>query len=48
MRAIVTVRVSKALPIISPVYDAGATEAEIREAWTTHFRNLQPNQRFEE
>jgi len=48
MRAIVTITVSKALPLTSPAYDDGNTEPELRRAWTTHFRKLQPNERFEE
>jgi uncharacterized protein len=48
MRAIVTITVTKALPLTSPVYDDGATEPELRRAWTTRFRKLQPNERFEE
>jgi predicted pyridoxine 5'-phosphate oxidase superfamily flavin-nucleotide-binding protein len=48
MRAIVTITVTKALPLTSPAYDDGKTEAELRQAWTTRFRKLQPNERFEE
>ena len=48
IRAIVTIAVTKALPLTSPVYDEGKTEAELRRAWTTRFRMLQPFERFEE
>jgi uncharacterized protein len=48
MRAIVTITVTKALPLTSPVYDDGRTEAELRRAWTARFRKLQPNEQFEE
>ena len=48
MRAIVTITVTKALPLTSPAYDDGTTEPELRRAWTTRFRKLQPNERFEE
>ncbi len=48
MRAIVTIRVTKALPLTSPAYDDGKTEPELRRSWTTRYRQLQPNQRFEE
>jgi predicted pyridoxine 5'-phosphate oxidase superfamily flavin-nucleotide-binding protein len=48
MRAIVTIAVTKALPLTSPVYDDGTTEPEVRRAWTARFRKLQPNERFEE
>jgi predicted pyridoxine 5'-phosphate oxidase superfamily flavin-nucleotide-binding protein len=48
MRAIVTIAVTKALPLTSPAYDDGTTEPELRRAWTTRFRKLQPNERFDE
>jgi predicted pyridoxine 5'-phosphate oxidase superfamily flavin-nucleotide-binding protein len=48
MRAIVTIRVTKALPLTSPVYDDGISEQELRRTWTTRFRKLQPNERFED
>ena len=48
IRAIVTIAVSKALPLTSPAYDDGRTEPELRRAWTTRFRMLQPRERFEE
>ena len=48
MRAIVAITVTKALPLTSPAYDDGTMEPEIRRAWTSRFRKLQPNERFEE
>jgi uncharacterized protein len=48
IRAIVTITVTKALPLTSPAYDDGKTEPELRRAWTTRFRRLQPSERFEE
>jgi uncharacterized protein len=48
IRAIVTIAVTKALPLTSPAYDEGSTEPELRRAWTTRFRMLQPSERFEE
>src|SRR6476469_920945 len=48
MRAIVRISVSKAVAIISPAYDLGATEEELRRQWTARFRKLQPKERFEE
>jgi uncharacterized protein len=48
IRAIVTIKVTKAFPLTSPAYDDGKTEPELRRAWTSRFRNLQPNERFEE
>ena len=48
IRAIVTIDVTTALPVTSPAYDEGKTEAELRRTWTTRFRLLQPFKRFEE
>jgi predicted pyridoxine 5'-phosphate oxidase superfamily flavin-nucleotide-binding protein len=48
IRAIVTITVTRALPLTSPAYDDGKTEPELRRAWTTRFRLLQPRQQFEE
>lgn len=48
LRAIVAVTVTKALPLVSPAYDDGTEEADIRRGWTTRFRKLQPGQRFTE
>ena len=48
IRAIVTIAVTKALPLTSPAYDDRKTEPELRRAWTTRFRMLQPREGFEE
>ena len=48
LRALVKITVTKALPLISPAYDRGISESEVRMIFTTRFRKLQPNQRFEE
>ena len=48
IRAIVTISVTRALPLTSPAYDDGKTEAELRRVFTARFRVLQPGQRFEE
>jgi predicted pyridoxine 5'-phosphate oxidase superfamily flavin-nucleotide-binding protein len=48
IRAIVMITVTKALPLTSPAYDDGKTESELRRTFTTRFRKLQPNERFEE
>jgi len=48
IRAVVTISVTRALPLTSPAYDDGRTEAELRRAWTARFRMLQPGERFEE
>lgn len=46
--AIVTISITKALPLISPGYDKGQTEAEMRQSWTKWFRQMQPNGEFHE
>ncbi len=33
IKSIIVMRVEKTAPIISPVYDTGATEAEVRKQW---------------
>ncbi len=38
---IVKLRVERAVPVISPAHDMGANEADLREAWMTHFSGLQ-------
>ena len=48
IRAVVTIAVTRALPLTSPAYDDGKTEPELRRAWTSRFRMLQPRERFEE
>jgi uncharacterized protein len=48
IRAVVTIAVTRALPLTSPAYDDGKTEADLRRAWTARFRKLQPGQCFEE
>jgi predicted pyridoxine 5'-phosphate oxidase superfamily flavin-nucleotide-binding protein len=48
IRMIVTIKVSRALPLVSPIYDGGQAEADVRRSYVTRFRTLQPNQRFEE
>jgi predicted pyridoxine 5'-phosphate oxidase superfamily flavin-nucleotide-binding protein len=46
--AIVTIRAEQASLLISPAYDRGQTEPELRRAWTKRFRELQPGKRFSE
>ena len=48
LRALVKITVTKAMPLISPAYDRGVTEPELRRIFTARFRKLQPNERFEE
>ncbi len=40
IKGIVTLRVERAVSLTSPAYDMGATEAELRETWQTHFAGL--------
>ena len=43
IRRIVKLRVERALPVTSPAYDIGVTEAELRETWMAHFAAIQPD-----
>src|SRR5262249_40433153 len=40
IRAVVLIHVERALPLISPAYDQGASEDEIRERWTGYWASL--------
>ena len=40
IRAVVLVSVERALPLISPAYDSGATEETVRAQWERHYREL--------
>jgi len=40
IRHIVVVELERCLPLISPAYDSGATQAEISEQWETYFTRL--------
>ena len=40
IRSIVLVAVERALPVVSPAYATGATEAEVRARWEPHYRAL--------
>jgi len=42
IRAIVRIRVERALPLTTPTYDIGATEAQLRASWLRHFQDIQP------
>jgi predicted pyridoxine 5'-phosphate oxidase superfamily flavin-nucleotide-binding protein len=41
-RAFVVMQVSRAAPLVSPAYDAGATEASLRAQYRTYFESIQP------
>jgi uncharacterized protein len=42
IRAVVKIHVERALPLTTPAYDIGMTEAQLRETWTKHFQDIQP------
>lgn len=41
-RAFVVMKVTAAAPLISPAYDAGATERALRQQYRTYFESIQP------
>ena len=43
IKRIVKLRVERALPLKSPAYDIGVTEAELRRTWMAHFAGIQPD-----
>jgi len=40
IKHIVLVKVDRALPLVSPAYDAGATEEEVRSHWQEYWRSI--------
>ena len=40
IKHIVMVKVERALPLVSPAYDSGATEDEIRARWRDYWRSI--------
>jgi predicted pyridoxine 5'-phosphate oxidase superfamily flavin-nucleotide-binding protein len=40
IRAIVLICVDRALPVISPAYDRGATEEQVKDRWRRYWRKL--------
>jgi len=40
MREVVVIEVERALPVTSPAYDLGLSEAEIRERWERHYEAI--------
>jgi uncharacterized protein len=42
MRALVSLHVERALPVMTPPYDEGVTQDALRQYWTDRFRSLQP------
>jgi predicted pyridoxine 5'-phosphate oxidase superfamily flavin-nucleotide-binding protein len=39
-REVVVIKVERALPVISPAYDIGLSESEIREWWERHYEAI--------
>ncbi len=48
MRSIVAIKVTRALPLSSPIYDDGRSEPDVRRSFVARFRKLQPGERYEE
>jgi predicted pyridoxine 5'-phosphate oxidase superfamily flavin-nucleotide-binding protein len=40
IRAVVVIRVDRALPLISPAYDLGKTEEQVKDRWRHYWRRL--------
>jgi predicted pyridoxine 5'-phosphate oxidase superfamily flavin-nucleotide-binding protein len=40
VRAVVLIRVDRALPLVSPAYDRGATEEQVKDRMRRYYRNL--------
>src|SRR5882724_2183460 len=40
IRAVVLIRVERALPLISPAYDRGETEGQVKDRWRRYWRKL--------
>ena len=40
IRAVVLIRVHRALPLISPAYDRGLTEEQVKDRWRRYWRKL--------
>ena len=41
IKHIVVIQVERALPLVSPAYDSGATEEEVRGRWQDYWRSLE-------
>jgi uncharacterized protein len=40
IRAVVLIHIERALPLISPAYDRGATEEQVKNRWRRYWRKL--------
>jgi len=43
IRSVVLVKIDEAMPLISPAYDQGQSEAQVREKWQRYLDSLQRN-----
>src|SRR6266446_2812567 len=43
IRSFVLVKIDEALPVVSPAYDLGLSEEQVREKWQRYFDSLQRN-----
>ena len=41
LKHIVLIQVDRALPLVSPAYDSGATEDEVRARWQEYWRAIE-------
>jgi hypothetical protein len=41
IKHIVVIQVERALPLVSPAYDSGATEEEVRGRWQDYWRSIE-------
>jgi uncharacterized protein len=42
IRAIVLVKIERALALVSPAYDRDVTEAQVRVQWEAHYQHIRP------
>ena len=47
VRAVVRIEIGEAEPLMSPAYDRGMTETELRQDWTRKFQAMQPGGQFD-
>lgn len=40
IRAVVLIRIERALPVTSPAYDRGETEEQVKDRWHQYWRKL--------
>ncbi len=46
INVLVRIHITHAAPLVSPAYDRGETEEDLRRAWTERFRDQQPGGTF--